>query len=152
MNTTVTRLNEQALSAGNMQNLKTSMEHLNQATSALAESSKKIDGVVDKADRRWVRQRKPPTICKKRSRCAEDGSGVTQVMHEATSGKGLLATLLTNQQLANDLRALISNLRSHGVLFYHDSAAKAGSTRPANNAIRAPRLGVRPTMTPLLHC
>jgi phospholipid/cholesterol/gamma-HCH transport system substrate-binding protein len=46
------------------------------------------------------------------------------VMDEATRGKGMLATLLTNQQLANDLEALISNLRRHGVLFYRDSAAK----------------------------
>jgi hypothetical protein len=36
----------------------------------------------------------------------------------------LLAALLTNQEMANDLRALISNLRAHGVLFYRDSAAK----------------------------
>jgi hypothetical protein len=32
--------------------------------------------------------------------------------------------LLTNQELANDLKALISNLRAHGVLFYRDRAAK----------------------------
>jgi hypothetical protein len=35
----------------------------------------------------------------------------------------LVATLLNNQELANDLHALISNLRAHGVLFYRDSAA-----------------------------
>jgi hypothetical protein len=46
-------------------------------------------------------------------------------MQEATHGKGLLATLLTNQELAKDMRALVSNLRDHGVLFYRDSAAKA---------------------------
>ena len=49
----------------------------------------------------------------------------TQVVREATEGKGLLATLLTNQELAKDLRALVSNLRAHGILFYRDSAAKA---------------------------
>ena len=32
--------------------------------------------------------------------------------------------LLTNEEVANNLRALIGNLRSHGVLFYRDSAAK----------------------------
>ncbi|HAK06677.1 MAG TPA: hypothetical protein DCO65_05325, partial [Spartobacteria bacterium] len=47
-----------------------------------------------------------------------------KVVQAATQGKGLLAALLTNQELANDLRALISNLRAHGVLFYRDSAAK----------------------------
>jgi hypothetical protein len=34
-----------------------------------------------------------------------------------------VATLLNDQQLANDLHALITNLRAHGVLFYRDSAA-----------------------------
>jgi conjugal transfer/entry exclusion protein len=35
-----------------------------------------------------------------------------------------MAALLTNQELAKDLHALVSNLRAHGVLFYRDSAAK----------------------------
>jgi hypothetical protein len=48
-----------------------------------------------------------------------------KVLSSATQGKGVLATLLTNQELANDLRALVSNLRAHGVLFYRDSAAKS---------------------------
>jgi hypothetical protein len=47
-------------------------------------------------------------------------------MNEATAGDGLLAMLLTNKEVANNLRALISNLRQHGVLFYRDSAAKLG--------------------------
>jgi hypothetical protein len=45
-------------------------------------------------------------------------------------GKGLLATLLNDQQLANDLHALISNLRAHGVLFYRDSAASRQPPAP----------------------
>ena len=47
-----------------------------------------------------------------------------RVMSQATSGHGLLAMLLTNEEVAQNLRALIANLRSHGVLFYRDSAAK----------------------------
>src|SRR5437867_6372834 len=47
LHTTVNRLNEETLSSANMQNLKTSMEHLSQASGALAESSKKLDGVIE---------------------------------------------------------------------------------------------------------
>jgi hypothetical protein len=56
-----------------------------------------------------------------------------KVLSSATQGKGLLATLLTNQEMANDLRALVGNLRAHGILFYRDSAAKieAGSREQA---------------------
>jgi hypothetical protein len=61
-----------------------------------------------------------------------------KVLSSATQGKGLLATLLTNQELADDLRALVSNLRAHGVLFYRDSAAKAeAATREQNKPARA---------------
>jgi phospholipid/cholesterol/gamma-HCH transport system substrate-binding protein len=125
INTTVTRLNEEALSSGTMQNWKASIEHLNATTQSLSESSRKLEGVVDKADSAVTSIRKD----------ADDMQGViadarktvqsaTQVFREATHGNGLLAALLTNQDLANDLRALISNLRAHGVLFYRDSAAK----------------------------
>jgi hypothetical protein len=46
-------------------------------------------------------------------------------VQQATRGKGLLPQMISNSDLANDLRALISNLRAHGILFYRDSAAKA---------------------------
>jgi len=64
---TVQRLNQDTLSSENTQNLKASMEHLNQATSALAESSKKLDGVIEQADSQWLRQKKRPTVCRMRS-------------------------------------------------------------------------------------
>ncbi|PYL64096.1 MAG: hypothetical protein DMF25_08325 [Verrucomicrobia bacterium] len=108
---TVNRLNEETLSPANMQNLKASIEHLSETTGALAESSKKLDGVIEKADSTMDSTKK----------AADD---LQKVIRAATQGKGLLAALLTNQELANDLRALISNLRAHGVLFYRDSAAK----------------------------
>ncbi len=117
IDTTMTRLNQDTLSAQNMENLKASMEHLNQATSALAESSKKLDGVIEQADSTMASAEK-----------AADGlqsaiADTRKVLHSAMQGKGLIATLLNDQTLANDLHALITNLRTHGVLFYRDSAA-----------------------------
>ena len=49
VNTTITKLNEQALSASNLENLKASIDHLSSTTMSLAESSKKIDDVLGKA-------------------------------------------------------------------------------------------------------
>ena len=128
INGTFTRLNQEALSPTNMQNLKASIDHLSQTTGALAESSKKLDGVIEKAD----------TTMGSTKNAADDLqraiADMRKAIQMATEGKGLLAALLTNQQLANDLRALISNLRAHGVLFYRDSAAKieksAEQTKP----------------------
>ena len=123
--TTVRKLNEETLSAQNMENLKASMEHLNQATSALAESSKKLDGVIEQADSAMASAKK-----------AADGlqtaiADTRKVLHSATQGKGLVATLLNDQTLANDLHALITNLRTHGVLFYRDNAAGSQAKPPA---------------------
>jgi phospholipid/cholesterol/gamma-HCH transport system substrate-binding protein len=124
IDTTVTRLNEDTLSPANMENLKASMEHLNQATGALAESSKKLDGVIEQADTAMTSAKR-----------AADGlqnaiSDTRKVLRSATQGKGLVATLLNDQQLANDLHALVSNLRAHGVLFYRDSAAGGQAKAP----------------------
>jgi len=59
-------------------------------------------------------------------------SAATQLMREATNGNGLLASLIKDSDMARDLRALVANLRAHGVLFYRDSAAKVGpSPSPA---------------------
>ena len=123
VDTTMTKLNQETLSSENMQNLKASMEHLNQATSALAESSKKLDGVVEQAGSTM-------TSAKQAADNLENAIDDTRkLLRSATQGKGLVATLLNNQQLANDLHALISNLRAHGVLFYRDSAASS-QTKP----------------------
>ncbi|MDQ6810258.1 MAG: MlaD family protein [Verrucomicrobiota bacterium] len=125
VNTAVTRLNEQLLSPTNMQNLKTSIDHLSQATGALAESSKKIDGVVEQTGATMGSAKKAAddvqlAVADARKTIA----AATQVIQQATIGKGLLPTLLSNQELANDLHALVTNLRTHGILFYRDSAPK----------------------------
>jgi phospholipid/cholesterol/gamma-HCH transport system substrate-binding protein len=127
----VTRLDQDALSKTNTDNLKASMAHLNEATAALAESSQKLSGVIDKADSTMDSAKK----------AADDLQGTIvearKVFQSATQGKGLLATLLTNQELANDLRTLVANLRAHGVLFYRDSAAKP-EMNPQNKPARQP--------------
>ena len=127
--TTVKKLNEETLSAQNMENLKVSMEHLNQATSALAESSKKLDGVIEQADSTMASAKQAADSLQ--SAIAD----TRKVLRSAMQGKGLVAALLNDQQLADDLHALITNLRAHGVLFYRDSAAsrqaKPEQTQPA---------------------
>jgi phospholipid/cholesterol/gamma-HCH transport system substrate-binding protein len=121
---TVQKLNQETLSPENMQNLKASMEHLNQATTSLAQSSKKLDGVIEQAGSTMASAKE----------AADNLQGAIddtrKVLRSATQGKGLVATLLNNQQLANDLHALISNLRAHGVLFYRDSAASTQTKPP----------------------
>src|SRR3954469_2689884 len=140
VNATVSRLNDQALSPENMENLKASVEHLKVATTALAESSQKIDGVIEKAGGTMDSAKKAAddvqvTIADARKTI----QAATQVIQQATNGKGMLGTLMTDQGLAKDLRALVSNLRAHGVLFYRDSAAKDDARPPAEREQTPPR-------------
>ena len=122
---TVSRLNDQALSPANMVHLKETFDNLSKTSAAFAESSKKIDGIMVKADETMGSAKE---AADKLQLAASDARKTIQsagrIMNEATAGDGLLAMLLTNKEVANNLRALISNLRSHGVLFYRDSAAK----------------------------
>jgi phospholipid/cholesterol/gamma-HCH transport system substrate-binding protein len=126
INGTFSRLNTEALSPETLKNLRDSIDHLNQTTSALSESSKKLDDVITKAGETMASAKKDAddlqgTIAEAR----KTFSSATQLVREATNGKGLLGTLVNDSTLAGDLRALISNLRAHGVLFYRDSAAKS---------------------------
>jgi ABC-type transporter Mla subunit MlaD len=134
INTTVTRLNQEALSSGNMQNLKGTFDHLNETTASLSESSKKLDAVIAKADSAMSSLGKDADDLQLvLADARKTVQSATQVFRDAREGKGLLPSLLNNQELANDLRALISNLRAHGVLFYRDSAAKMDKARTQNS-------------------
>ena len=133
INNTFTRLNTEELSPETLTNLRTSIDHLNETTNGLAQTSKKLDGVVEKADATMTSAKKDAddlqgTIAEAR----KTFSAATQLMREATNGNGLLASLIKDSDMARDMRALIANLRTHGVLFYRDSAAKASpSPSPA---------------------
>ena len=109
------------------------MEHLNQATGALAESSKKLSGVIEKADSTMDSAKKATDDL--RSTIVE----AQKTIETATHGKGALAALLTDQELASDLRALISNLRAHGVLFYRDTASENAMKQPGKPARKTER-------------
>ena len=135
IDTTVTRLNDQALSKQNMQHLEQTFDNLSKTSAALSESSQKIDGVIEKADATMG-------SAKKAADTVQDAAGdarktiqsAGRLMREATSGNGLLAMLLTNEQLANDVHALVTNLRQHGILFYRDRASN-----PPPRSTPAPR-------------
>ena len=133
VDTTVSRLNDQALSPANMDHLKETLDNLSKSTAFLSASSKKIDGVLEKADGTMGSAKEAADkvqLAVGDARKTLQSAGL--IMREATSGDGLLAMLLTNEEVANNLRALISNLRQHGVLFYRDSAAKVSPPVPQN--------------------
>src|SRR3954470_4519206 len=136
VNEVIDRLGKDALSTGNMDNLKTSLQHLSEATNNLAQSSQKLEGVIDQADATMSSMKKDAdSLQLVLADARKTVQSASDVFHQATHGDGILPSLLTNKELAADLRALIGNLRAHGVLFYRDSAVKTD----ANVREKAPR-------------
>ena len=115
IDTTVTRLNDEVLSKETAENLKSSVAHLNEATRLLPSRQKTQSGRSIKPIRPWTRQKKQLTTCKK---CSA----------RRRKEKDCSLPCLRIRNLANDLRALVSNMRAHGVLFYRDTAAKPEAT------------------------
>jgi ABC-type transporter Mla subunit MlaD len=108
-----------------LENVKAAVENLNTATTALAASTQKIDGVIDKASGTMDSAKKAADDIQLAIADARKTiQAATETIQKASTGKGALATLLTNPDFANDLRALVTNLRAHGILFYRDTAAK----------------------------
>jgi len=121
----VSRLNDQALSEENMEHLHQTFDNLSKTTAALSQSSKKIDGVVEKADATVGSAKEAAEkIEQAAGQARETLRSLEHLVKEAQSGDNVVGMLLTNEAVANDLRAFISNLRRHGVLFYRDRAAK----------------------------
>jgi hypothetical protein len=50
-------------------------------------------------------------------------SAMHKLVEQAKSGSGVLGTLISNREMANNLRALVLNLRKHGILWYKDTSA-----------------------------
>ena len=136
-NEAIEKLNNEALSQPNLDNIKSAVENLNTATTALAASTQKVDGVLNKANETMDSAKKaaddlPAAIADARKTI----QAATELIQKASTGKGALAMLLSNQEFANDLKALVTNLRAHGVLFYRESAAKTEAQRPPPNQPR----------------
>ena len=50
------------------------------------------------------------------------------MLAKAQTGNGPIATLLNDRQMSDNLKALVANLREHGILFYKDKGNAAAAT------------------------
>jgi phospholipid/cholesterol/gamma-HCH transport system substrate-binding protein len=147
VNVVVTRINEELLTEQTMGNLNASMANLKQTTESLnqtartldttlTEASGKITSTLDQVDgvvrgaEGLVTEGK--TTLTRATAAAEEIRGTAAelkgLVKDARTGKGLVATLLNDRALADNIRALALNLKRHGILFYRDRAE--ASTEP----------------------
>ena len=133
-------INEQLLAEKNLKNLEQTFENLRILTNNFTESSKKLDAVLDSAqgavdsakgtiktadgaaselrnaiaDFRKVAVGASKTIDSAKA-FADSGQSL---LKQAREGNGARGTLISDRETAENLKALIINLRSSGVLFY----------------------------------
>ncbi len=138
LNGTITRINQDLLKPEMFQNLQASVANLNATTKNFQTASEKLGGVLDDAhgvvnkaggavdgakDTLDTANKAAEDVRKAVGDARKVLGSVNKATDEAVHGKGLVATLISNPELSNDLRSLISNLRRSGVLFYKDRPA-----------------------------
>jgi phospholipid/cholesterol/gamma-HCH transport system substrate-binding protein len=97
LNKTLDRLDSTALSQASLQDLRDTIANLKQGSEGFTEIGKAADNLEAAA------------------------ADARKLMSSARSGSGPLPMLLNDKQAAADLRAILSNIRRHGVLWYKDS-------------------------------
>ena len=96
---------------------------MKETSSSFAEASKKIDGVVKKAE--GAIETGQQTFVSAKSAADELKKtilDIRSVVQQAKQGRGALGALLSDREMAENLKALVVNLRRNGILWYKDRA------------------------------
>jgi len=121
INTVVKKLDATVLSKEELDSLSATMRNLETATGRIADASKNFDTTLSSGKATMDSAKK----------AADELQQTLAAMHklvdQAKTGNGVLGTLISNREMANNLRALVLNLRKHGILWYKDTNAPAAA-------------------------
>ena len=138
LNETITHIDRDLLKEDTLKSLQEGVEHLDATAKNFQAASEKLSGVIDDAHGVVARaggavDTAKETLTSARlaadevQKAAEDSrkvlGSIKNVADDAVHGHGLVAALISDPRLADNLSALISNLRHSGVLFYKDRPA-----------------------------
>lgn len=135
-------INQQLLSEKNLRNLEDSLANLKTATDGFTKASRDLDLVVD-------RTQETMDAAKSAMKTVDGAAGEVRLtlgdyrkvadsarvlLGKASSGDGTLGMLISDRQAADNLKALIANLRRSGVVFYKDRPVATGEGSSATPA------------------
>ena len=135
INKVAEKLNTEVFKDTTIANLSTTLANLKEASMAVSEASKKIDGVVIKAgeaidsgkqtftsaNETFTSANQTFTSAKTAADDLKKAIGdLRSLIQQAKQGRGALAALISDREMAENLRALVSNLRRSGILWYKD--------------------------------
>ncbi len=144
INKVAEKLNSEVLKDTTIANLSTTLSNLKEASAAVSDASKKIDGVVKKAgeaiesgqqtfasaNQTFTSANQTFTTAKSAADDLKKAIGdLRSLLQQARQGKGALAALISDREMAENLRALVLNLRRSGILWYKDRPPADSSSR-----------------------
>jgi len=122
VNTAVTKINESVLSKEEMVKISETIKNLHTSSQKIAEASEKVDKLMkDAGSAIQTGQGTMDSAKKAADELQKTLSAVHTLTDQMRNGKGVMGTLISNKETADNLRALIQNLRQHGVLWYKDT-------------------------------
>ena len=119
INAVVKKLDSTVLSKAELDSISATMKNLQTATGQIAEASKNFDTTLSSGKATMDSAKKAA------DELQQTLSAMHKLVDQAKSGSGVLGTLISNRDMANNLRALVLNLRKHGILWYKDTSTPA---------------------------
>lgn len=117
INTVVEKLDQTVLSKSELESISTTVKNLQTTTGKLAESSGRFDTLLKSGQETMDSAKK----------ASDEFRALAQ---QAQTGRGALGMLISNREMADNLRAFILNLRKHGILWYKDTQKSAQGDEP----------------------
>ena len=117
INTVVEKLDQTVLSKSELESISTTVKNLQTTTGKLAESSGRFDTLLKSGQETMDSAKK----------ASDEFRTLAQ---QAQTGRGALGMLISNREMADNLRAFILNLRKHGILWYKDTQKPAQGDEP----------------------
>lgn len=130
INSITEKLDSNVFTGTTMGDLNSTIANLKATSVSFAESSKKLDGVITKAESAIGTG--DQALNSARAAADELKKAITDIrgiIQQTKQGRGTLGALLVNREMAENLKALVSNMRRNGILFYKDRAAPQGQSR-----------------------
>lgn len=121
VNSVVKKLDDGLLNEEGVASLRDTLKNLQTSSASLAAASAKVDSVVANADSAIESGKGTMDSAKKAAdELARALSDIRGLVREVRQGQGALGTLISNRETADNLRALVANLRKYGILWYRD--------------------------------
>lgn len=121
VNNIATKLDEELLNDDTLKNLNATVANLQATSASFTEASKKIDGIIQKADSAVGTGDQAMAAAKSAAEELKKAIGdIRVVIQQTRQGRGALGVLLSDKQTADNLKALVANLRARGIIWYKD--------------------------------